>query len=764
MDRADIIRDLKRAKLYRGQIAETRRFPAREAETCEPPRGMPPVLEQALRKIGVVRLFSHQARAIELLRGGRDVVVATGTSSGKTLCYNLAVAWELAENPASRALYLFPTKALAQDQFRAIQKLADSSAELSEIIRPATYDGDTPQHRRRKAKAEGSILLTNPDMLHVGILPYHGSWSAFLGGLKYIVIDEAHTYRGVFGAHVANVLRRLRRLCAHYGADPRFVCCSATIGNPVEFVETLTGRRPELVDTDGSPRGDRDFVLWNPPLTDCEEGQRRSPIHEAQQLFCRLVKRGIQTIVFAQTRATTELIYKYSLDALGKRNPEIAKRISSYRGGYLPEDRRRIESQLFSGQLLGVVATSALELGIDVGGVGACILVGFPDSIARTFQQAGRAGRGTSDSVVFLVALGRPIDQYIMRHPDFIFGGSPEHAVADVQNPYLLSSQLACAAYELPIEDRDEKLFGPYMGPLLQVIEDSGKVRRIGGRRFWSAAQFPAGRVGIRSAFGDPVSITVGDGKKETILGEVDAACAQFFVHPGAVYLHEGRTYLVHDLDMSALKARVEEAESAYYTTPDVLASIQVLETDSSRELGNGSLQEGELRVVTRVVGFCRRQFHSGRSMGREPLELPETELLTTGMWLAPPGDLMAELAAEGLAPASGLAGLRNLFLAVLPVLAMCDRHDVEAACDTAGFQSPALFLYDTYPGGAGFSRKAFEMFDRLALTSLRVARECPCRSGCPSCVGAADPEPQYVTTAQPDKRATTALLERILV
>lgn len=762
MDCAGIIKSIKRAKFYKGQIVEIRRYPARKASLRELPPDLPRALYDALAKIGIHSLYSHQYRAVELLRAGRDVVICTGTSSGKTLCYNIAVAWSLLENPAARALYLFPTKALAQDQTRAILQLAEASPLLSEAMRPATYDGDTPQHLRRKVRAEGTILLTNPDMLHVGILPYHGNWSAFLGGLKYVVIDEVHTYRGVFGAHVANVLRRLRRLCRHYGAEPQFVCCSATIGNPVELVETIIGRRPETVEEDGSPRGERDFILWNPPFLDGDEGQHRNPLREAQHLFCRLVRRGVQTIVFAQTRSATELIYKYSYEELRGRRPELAKRISAYRGGYLPEDRRRIESQLFSGRLLGVVATSALELGIDVGGVAACIIVGFPDSIARTLQQAGRAGRRNSESMVFLVALERPIDQYIIHHPDFLFSGNPEHAVTDVNNPYVLSSHLACAAYELPVTRNDEEIFGPYTAPLLEIIEDSGRVRRIGDCCHWAAAQFPAGRFGIRNVSGEPVIITVQEGGSERALGEVDAVRAPLFVHPGAVYLHEGRSYLVNRLDLEARKAIVQPFESDYYTTPNLQVSIEVLETDSTRNLGRGFLAEGELKVVSRVIGFCRRAFRTGRLLSRELLSLPETELMTTGMWLIPPHDLMASLAADGMAPGSGLAGLRNLFLATLPVIVLCDRHDVEAVLDVKCVQAPALFLYDTYPGGAGFSRKAFELFERLALAALRIVRECPCRDGCPSCVGSVDADSQWTATAQPNKTATLALLENL--
>jgi len=763
MDVPALLKKLNSEAPLRGQMVHVHRWAPAEAVHAAPSRPLPEELSRALRRGGIRTLFRHQSRCVDLLRAGRDVVVATGTASGKTLCYNLPVVEALMSDPAARALYLFPTKALAQDQLRSLEALAASEESVGEAVRPGTYDGDTPPAVRRRIRAQSNLLLTNPDMLHVSILPNHGRWSDFLGGLRYVVLDEVHTYRGVFGSHVANVMRRLLRLCSHYGAAPVFICCSATIGNPAELVERLTTRSAELVDEDGAPKGTRYFVIWDTPRD--SDGRHRSVNVEAQSLLCRLLRQGVQTLVFTQSRAGTELISRYVREELQETSPELVKRLGSYRGGYRPKERRDIESRLFSGELLGVVATSALELGIDVGSVDAAILVAFPGSIARTFQRAGRAGRGSGGGVVFLVASGSPIDQYIVHHPEFLLESAPEHAVVDPENPYLLSSHLACASFELPLRDADEELFGPYTLSVAEAMHDARRLKRIRDSYFWSSPDFPASRVGLRTASDEPLTIYRRGAGKEEVVGEVDALSAIFQLYPGAAYMHGSEEYVVRELNLDQHAVLVEPAQLSYYTTPDVKGDLSILGTERSRPLGNGLVCEGTLEVRQRVVGYHRRAFYTGESLGAFELELPEQTLTTAGMWIVPPAEAMARLAADGLEAAVGLSGFRNLLLAVLPVVVMCDRRDVESICSPAPLGVSTLYVYDTVPGGAGFSSKAYELFDRLLLTALQMVRECPCTDGCPSCVGPGDDRFGSGAGQPPaGKATTTALLESLLV
>lgn len=465
-----------------GQIVHAEEIAAREAAygDLEPP--LPEPLQQALAQLGISRLYSHQAQAVEHVRQGRHTVIVTSTASGKTLCYNLPVLEALLGEPQAKALYLFPTKALAQDQVRGLRRLADSHADLGGLVRCGTYDGDTPATTRRKLRTEANVVLSNPDMLHQGILPYHSRWGSFFSDLKYVVVDEIHTYRGVFGSNVANVLRRLGRICQHYGSSPTYVMCSATIANPKELAENLVGQRVEIVDCDGSPKGPKRFILWNPPHVDSAKMERRSSNEEAHDLLVSLLRRGVQTIAFARTRIVAELLYRYTAETLEKYNPLLADSVRPYRAGYLPEERRDIERRLFSGELMGVTSTNALELGIDVGSLDASLIVSYPGTIASLWQQAGRAGRGAEESLVILVAYNDPLDQYLMQRPDFIFGRSPEHAVIDPQNPYLLANHLRCAAFELPVREEESALFGEHTVPVAKILEEVGQMKQIDHR------------------------------------------------------------------------------------------------------------------------------------------------------------------------------------------------------------------------------------------------------------------------------------------
>ncbi len=508
---------------YRGQIAHTARLPAREARFGELEPPLPEPLREVLADAGIAQLYTHQAEAISQVRAGRDVVVVTSTASGKTLCYNLPVLEELLRLPQARALYLFPTKALAQDQLKSLRRLmgvggaAEPSGRDGPVgrlpgysmpsIRAGVYDGDTPQSTRRKLRDEAQVLLTNPDMLHSGILPYHTRWARFFANLRFVVVDEVHSYRGVFGSHVANVLRRLNRLCAHYGSEPRYLCCSATIANPKELAERLTGREMALVDDDGSPKGERWFVFWNPPHRDENSLDRVSSNVEAERLMALLITSGVQTIAFGRARVVAELLYRYVRERLRLDRPRLAQAVRAYRGGYLAEERREIERQLFAGQLMGVTSTSALELGIDIGGLDAAIIVGFPGTIASTWQQAGRAGRGTEPSVVFFIAYNEPVDQFIIRRPGYILEQSPEHGVVDPENPYVLASQLGCAAAELPVREGDRRWYGEKTNAVADARADEGMLRPIGPAWYWSQPEQPSHKVGLRIASQNSVTI-----------------------------------------------------------------------------------------------------------------------------------------------------------------------------------------------------------------------------------------------------------------
>jgi len=533
LDFGEFLGHLERSRGYRDQIVHVEVVPARGARFGELGRPLPDALGRYLNRSGIDRLYCHQVDAISHVRAGGDVVVVTATASGKTLCYNLPVAERLLEDPEARALYIFPTKALAQDQLKVLADLTGTEADLTRVVRPATYDGDTPSHQRRKIRADANVILTNPDMLHTGILPFHSRWANFFAGLRTVVIDELHTYRGIFGSNVANVVRRLQRVCERYGSRPNFVLSSATIANPKEHAERLVGREVTVVDDDGSPRGMKHFVFWNPPMVGPGGIMRRSSNIEAQELFEKLVTDRVQTIAFTKARVVAELLYKYVVDALKKSHPKLAKKIKPYRGGYLPEERRAIEKQLFSGKLLGVTSTNALELGIDIGSLDACIIVGFPGTIASTWQQAGRAGRKSDDALTVLVAYNDPIDQYLMRHPEYFFSRSPEEAVIDPENPFILASHLSCAAFELPLQpEEDTGYFGGTSPDITKFLEEDGSLKGIDGRYYWSKPEAPSRHANLRTISEDTFVIMDATAGRNQALGNVDSISAPELVYP----------------------------------------------------------------------------------------------------------------------------------------------------------------------------------------------------------------------------------------
>ena len=754
MDVRAFLGQIRAGPSYQGQIVHERFLPPRAARYAALNPPLPEVLTGALARQGIGRLYRHQAAAIGAVRKGRHVVVVTATASGKTLTYTLPVLETLLADPAARAIFVYPTKALAQDQADALAEFNLSS------VRAGTYDGDTPQPQRRELRERAQIILTNPDMLHVGILPQHARWRDVFARLRYVVIDDAHVYRGVFGSHVANVIRRLRRVCRLYGADPIFVLTSATIGNPQEFADTLLGVPVDVIDDDGAPRGPRWFVLWNPPLIDEARARRRSTSSEATALFSQLIRTGVRTIAFTPARKMTELIFRYARFELEERAPELAARVSPYRAGYLPEERRAIEQRLFHGDLLGVVSTSALELGIDVGGLDAALLVGYPGTIASTWQRAGRAGRGADDALVVLLALEDALDQYLMRNPDYLFERGVERAVLDPQNPYILAAHLRCAAAEIPLGMKDEEVFGPRMGEVARLLEDHGDLRRYRERWYWRRPGYPATEVAVRSASGDTFRIV--DEARGRLIGTVDRARAFEQVHPGAVYLHQGEPYLIRELDLSARVASASPTDAEYYTQPRSDTQLDVLAVEQQRSWGPTAAFCGRVDVTTQVYGFVRRRLFSDEGLGEEALDLPEERLQTKAVWLTIPEHLEAEVRGLRLDLAGGIHAVEHAAIGLLPLFAMCDRWDLGGVSYPLypDFGAPAIFIYEGHPGGVGITDTGYAMLDEWFAATLRTIETCPCDAGCPSCIQS----PKCGNLNEPlDKRAAIVLLRGLL-
>ena len=750
----------------RGALVHWETLPARAArfESLDP--GLPPPLVDALERLGIERLYTHQARAIAALRGGHDVVVVTGTASGKSLCYHLPVLERLLTDPEATALYLFPTKALAQDQLKGLTRLALGHPRIAERLRAGVYDGDTQATTRRKLRDSGNVILSNPDMLHQGILPSHPKWARFLSHLAFVVIDEMHAYRGIFGSHVANVLRRLERIATHDGARFRHVLCSATIRNPGELAAALIGRVATVVDDDGAPRGPKHFVFWNPPWTDDSRMERRSSNGDGSRLLIELLAGGAQAIAFTKSRVAAELVYRYAHEGLERSARGLADRIRPYRGGYLPEERRAIERSLFSGELRGVISTNALELGIDVGGLDAAILIGAPPTLASAWQQAGRAGRQGEESLAVLVAYNDTVDQYLMRHPDYFFGRSPEAAVIDPENPYVLAQQLACASYELPLAPEDAQRFGPQTAQVLAALEASGETRAIDGHAYWSSSDFPAAKVNLRTISDD--TYTIVDLKEDNrVIGTVDAISGLELVYPEAIYLHDGATYYVRELDLEQKVAYVEPREVGYYTQPVLDTQIRVVRELERHDWRGESPCLGEVCYSWQTVAMKKIKFGTRESIGYHPLALPRLTLDTVGLWIAPGEATWAEVARRGAHPWEALAGVRNLAITLLSMMTMCDPADLGGVLDSSNVGRPTLFLFDRYPGGLGFAEQGFARVEELARATLAHLESCPCESGCPSCVGLPilrpaqqqDPDLSHAR-AVPSKQAARTLLE----
>jgi DEAD/DEAH box helicase domain-containing protein len=766
--RADLQKSIARLTAWMQEpdspIRAIRQIPARAAESVEIPEEVPEKLRAVLVQRGIERLFVHQAESFEALHRGENVVVVTPTASGKTLCYNLPVLCRLMEDPEARALYIFPTKALAEDQLHEFHTTVEA---MGSDIRAFTYDGDTPQSARKAIRERAGVVLTNPDMLHSGILPHHTKWAKLFENLRYIVIDELHTYRGVYGSHFANVLRRLKRLCEFHGSKPQFICCSATIANPRELAEALTGAEFHLVERNGAPSGEKYVVFYNPPVVNRQLGIRRGYLGETRRIASELVLRGQQALIFANSRLSTEILVTYMKDAC-ERPPAPPGSVRGYRGGYLPKERREIERGLREGEIRCVVATNALELGVDIGSLDVVVMAGYPGTIASSWQRAGRAGRRLGTSLALFVASSAPLDQYMVEHPDYFFESSPEHAQINPDNLEILLSHVKCAAFELPIRD-DEKFGRQPAKPLCEFLQELGLVHPSGGAWHWTSDSYPADAISLRSVTSDNF-VVIDITNEEKIIAIVAFPAALVELHPKAIYLHEAKQYQVERMDYEGRKAYVRQVECDYFTDAIDYTQVKILEEFESQAVPSmgtdaprAQAAHGEVRVNRQIVGFKKVKFYTMENVGAGSLSLPEQELHTTSFWLHFPLPFLERFG--DLSPAmrlNGLAALGNAMRTAAALLLMCDPRDLgvsltdKSGTQTPGFE-PDLHLYDNYPGGIGQSQPLYQMNAKLLAASHDLIAACPCESGCPSCVG---PEGE---TGSRGKEIALRMLEALL-
>ena len=772
-------------------VRAIRHQPARPGEFADFPEALAAPIRRALTARGIERLYSHQAEAFGHAAAGRNVVVVTPTASGKTLCYNLPVLNGLLADPQARAMYLFPTKALAQDQLQELQAAADA-AHLD--ARAFTYDGDTPQDARRAIRERANIVLTNPDMLHAGVLPHHTKWAKAFENLRYVVIDELHYYRGVYGSHLANVLRRLKRVCEFYGSSPQFICCSATIANPKELAESLTGLPFELVERNGAPSGDKYVVFYNPPVVNRALGIRRGYLNETRRIARELLDRGQQTLIFANSRLATEILLTY-LTSTARSGPARSSpasdggvnhgSIRGYRGGYLPKERREIERKLRDGEIRAVVATNALELGVDIGSLDSVVMAGYPGAIASTWQRAGRAGRRQTPALAVLVASSAPLDQYIIEHPEYFFGNPPEHARINPDNLEILLSHLKCAAFELPLRDGEE--FGGHdIAEMCRFLEELRLLHHSGSSWHWTSDSYPADAVSLRSVSSDNFVVVDITGDHQ-VIAEVAFTAALTTLHEKAIYLHEARQYQVERFDYEGRKAYVRRVDSDYFTDAIDYTQVKELEAFDSKPVNgpgshSGSVVHdqvrahsvgvvrdhvmaayGDVRLNRQIVGFKKIKFFTMENVGAGNLSMPEQEMHTTAFWLHFPEAFLARL--TDLSPTDrqgGLVGLAALLRTVSALRVMCDPRDLGVSIteDIAGsikaFE-PNLYLYDNFPGGIGQSAALFRLVPQLIEGASQLLASCPCEAGCPSCVG----PPGEV--GEHGKHATARILEELL-
>ncbi|PYZ98178.1 ATP-dependent helicase [Alteribacter lacisalsi] len=728
-DLSALLQELKKDK----NVTHWHEIDEKSARTVPFPSSVDERLKEGIRRKGIKELYTHQASAFEAVNRGENVVAVTPTASGKTLCYNLPVLQKQLDNPDSRALYLFPTKALAQDQKSEMNELID---DIDVNVNSYTYDGDTPANIRQVVRKAGHIVITNPDMLHAAILPHHTKWISLFENLETVVIDELHTYRGVFGSHVANVIRRLKRICKYYGSSPAFICTSATIANPKELSSGLTGEDVTLIDNNGAPRGKKHFIFYNPPIVNKQLNIRAGATKIVNELAADFLKQNIQTIVFARSRVRVEIILshlqeltKYSLDK---------NKIRGYRGGYLPNQRREIERSLRRGDTLGVVSTNALELGVDIGQLQVCIMTGYPGSVASSWQQAGRAGRRQDESVVLMVANSTPIDQYIFSNPSFFFEGSPETARINKNNLVILVDHLKCAAYELPFE-KGEMFDGVDVEEILEFLVDERVLHAQRSKFYWMNDAFPAHNISLRSAAQENVVIIdQSDVANHRVIGEMDTFSALTLLHDEAIYLHEGTQFQVEYLDWEEKKAFVREVDVEYFTDANLAVNLKVLESDLQKDTAHGTAEFGDVMVTAMATIFKKIKLETFENIGSGPIHLPEQELHSQAVWLSFPPDLVNRWGEKTLEEA--LAGLAHVWQHVSCVSVMCDKNDLHAVPQIKAVHSeqPAVFLYDRYPGGVGLSEQVYKNLDSTLAAAESFVRSCPCEKGCPTCTGSA--------------------------
>jgi len=741
-----ILDGLARDPDFKQMVTRWERIPPRRASYADYPAWLDGRISASLRRRGILSLYSHQADALESTHAKKHTVVVTPTASGKTLCYDLPVIDAIAKDPTARALYIFPTKALAQDQLAELERLAK---DVDIDLKTYTYDGDTPPAVRAAIRSAGHVVITNPDMLHTGILPHHTKWVKLFENLRFVVLDELHTYRGVFGSNVANVLRRLRRICEFYGSHPTFICTSATIANPEELARRHVEEDVVVIDRNGAPRGEKVLVFVNPPVVNQSLGIRKSALFTGRDIAATLLASGVQTIAFARSRVETELLLTY----LRSRFPQPQwpqDLIRGYRGGYLPSERRAIESGLRDGSVRGVVSTNALELGIDIGALQAAVLLGYPGTIASTWQQMGRAGRREDLSAAFLVATSSPIDQYVVQHPGYVLDRSPEAGLVNPDNLHVLVHHLKCAAFEIPFETRER--FGTEDTPgVLAYLDEQGVLHESGGKYHWSDQAFPAETTSLRTATNDNVVIvdttgpaprTIGsehhDGKAR-VIGEIDRFAAQVLLHEQAIYLHESKQFQVERLDWDNAKAYVREVKVDYYTQAELAVRIRVIDEFDRRATQRGfDLAHGEVLVSTLTTIYKKLTMYTHENVGWGKIHLPELELQTTSFWCSLPERAVAGWPKERVEVA--LAGLGNLLHGLAPLLLMCAPHDLGLAVEVRSphTERPTIYLFDMTPGGIGFSERLFKSTDVLLDRAREHLDSCGCGTGCPSCVGPA--------------------------
>ncbi len=754
-----VLQDFERYR-DRGQITAWVEVEAHPGEFAELPEAMPAALKNALRERGIHRLYSHQAQCYEAVRRGEHVVVVTPTASGKTLCYNLPIVESLLEDPDQRTLYLFPTKALAQDQMAELLELESA---LGAPLGIHTYDGDTPGDTRRKIRRSARVILTNPDMLHSGLLPHHPKWVELFQNLRYVVVDELHTYRGVFGSHVANLFRRLRRIARFYNSEIQFICASATIANPKELAEGLLEQPVTLVDRNGAPRAGKDLIFFNPPLINPELGLRRNALAVARTLAEAFLKGGVQTLVFASSRVNVEVLLRY-LQKTFDRHPGRPKKVRGYRGGYLPNTRREIERQLRNKEILGVVSTNALELGIDIGSLDACVLAGYPGSVASTWQQIGRSGRRSGRSAAVLVARNLPLDQFIVKHPHYFLERSPEHGLIHPDNLQILVSHIKCAAFELPFE-KGESFGGEALEEILDFLSEQGMLTATPAAWHWSDESYPADSVSLRN-IAEENFVVFDQSRDNRAIAEVDFESAPELIHEDAIYMCEARQYQVERLDYEGRKAYVRPVEVDYFTEAITYSGLRVLRSDGQSEAPPALVEHGEVHLVKKYPGFKKIKFYTRENLCYGKILLPLHELHTTSYWFTVPEEVLLALGLSREQIIRGFLGVSYALHHVSTLLLMCDVQDLGrsvgdrstnwfalAGPEGLGFYSsagetetrsadaldefdPTVFLYDSYPGGVGFSEKLFECHDLTLEQARALIRECGCPQGCPSCVG----------------------------